>query len=87
MASPSRIRERTAARSIAFAEIDLERERQSQRYDYDDDVAAGEGAMLDVALRFIDAYRIGGQNRRDLIKAGAMIVAALEVDTDTARLG
>ncbi len=83
MASSSRIRQRQIARRIAFDEIDLERERQSADYDYDDDVARGEVSLVDVGRRFLDRFENGGANRRYLDKAGAMIVAALEVNSDT----
>lgn len=87
MPTTTRRREREIARRIAFDEIDLERERQSQEHDYDDDVASGEVVLVDVGRRFLDRFEMGGMNRRDLVKAGAMIVAALEVNTDTERIG
>lgn len=87
MATASRTRERAIARRIAFDEIDLERERQSSEYDYDDDVASGESSLLYVAEDFIQRFRDNGMQRRHLVKAAAMLVAALEVNTDTERIG
>lgn len=87
MASVSRTRERTIARRIAFDEIDLERERQSQEHDYDDDVSTGEVRLAEIGEDFIERFRANGYQRRHLIKAAAMIVAALEVNTDTERIG
>lgn len=87
MPTISRTRERAIARRIAFDEIDLERERQSQQYDYDDDVSAGESSLLYVASDFIQRFNEQGGQRRHLVKAAAMLVAALEVNTDTERIG
>lgn len=87
MATVSRTREREIARRIAFDEIDLERERQSQEHDYDDDVAQGEDSLLYIGEDFIQRFRELGGQRRHLVKAAAMLVAALEVNTDTERIG